>query len=344
LLGWDLPNNAWQLRRDASPLRAQAPRCRAPDGFFERLTGVGTGICGNWEDDDAEPSSPLSCASTTAAFSDDAIELLEGDANSNAEFVEVMEVMEVAPSEAIDQEDTRAWCADSCTSPRVGARGLVHQHNQSAADVAKLGLSLLPEAAAHSGRGAQCVVDQENGEKRIDAMPSDAAKTRLFIPTSEIKTSVAKKKMQTQQTATVRAGQVAQKRAPKRKLATMTLSDEEMIASLADCVSGPTTPAASGGGGLSAMADFGLVAALQGTLESSQTDMIGSEGMSDEELTAALAGCAGEASEVTSNDSIKEKHALPCPDMEHWNHSSSSYDEGAHDDGVLEMALFDSSE
>jgi len=306
---------------------------------------VGTGICGNWEDDAAEPSSPLSCASTTAAFSDDSIELLEGDANSNAEFVEVMEVMEVAPSEPIDQEDTRAGCVDSCTSPRVSERGRVHQHNQSAADAAKLGLSLLPEAAAHSGRGAQCVVGQENGEKRIDAVPSDAAESRLFIPTPEIKTSVAKKKMQTQQTATVRAGQLAQKRAPKRKLATMTLSDEEMIASLADCASGPTTPAASGGEGLSAMSDFDQVAALQGdALESSQTDMLGSEGMSDEELAAALAGCAGEATEVTTNDSSKEKHALPCPDMEHWNHSSSSYDEGAHDDGVLEMALFDSSE
>lgn len=317
--------------------------------FSETYGGACAGICGKWEDDD-EPSSPLSCASTTAAFSDDAIEL-EGDVNS---YVEVMEVMEVMEQECLeldgndlretdddaDQKATEVSVADIHESKRSGtATGRVHASEKDA-DAVKVELSL---DAAHVVRGPPIVVHQEQAETLTEIMPSDAAEPRLFIPIPEIKPSSAKSRMPTQQTAAVRAGQTAQKRAPKRKLVSITLSDEEMIASLAGCASGPTTPAAHiGEGSLAAMSDSDLMVALAAdAFPSSQPEPFDAEGMSDEELAAALAGCAGQD---TKDDGSKDRHGLPCPDLEHWNHSSSCYDEVSHDDGVLEMALFDSSE
>lgn len=322
------------------------------------------------DDFDESPSSPLSCASTTGAFSDDAVEA-EGDSNCIVEVMELAEyggtMLEVesdmVEASAVSAGDTTApiaWQpnrqvtnisatgiasgpghgsgAESASGTPAGPVGGAEKSkdpargHQIASDSVKVELELPPAVAMHGANGAQRVVNQGKGGTNVDIIPSDKAKPNIFIPGPAIQPTV---------TWTSRAQaprmQTKQKSA-KRKIAEVMLSDEEMIASLAGCASVPATPASTT---VASISDRDLVAALAAdAMHTAQPGAIGGDGasgMSDEELAAALAGCAG-ANHAAHSAAVADE-------LEPWMHASAgNYDELPQDDCGLELALFGSSE
>jgi len=199
--------------------------------------------------------------------------------------------------------------------------------HKSASDSVKVELALPPAVAPRVENGGHMFVHQGKGEMKVQNITSDKAEPNMFIPVPAIRPTVV---------GTSRAQ--AKQKSEKRKHAEVTLSDEEMIASLAGCASVPATPASSTA---ASMTDRDLVAALAAdamhTAQPGAIGVDGASGMSDEELAAALAGCAG-ANNATQSASVAEE-------MEPWMHASTgSYDEVPQDDCGLELALFDSSE
>ena len=352
---------------------------------------VCAGSCGKWEDDDDEPASPMSSAST-AAFSDDGPEL-EGGGKCSMD----MEAMHHEATEVLylddDQPTVKTYISDpdiitsstqNASTPAheqaqatlapapsaarktsANARATASKDSKASGKAVKLELELPPEAAAHVANGAHIVVHHEKGETRIEIIPPDTTQAHIFITAPiDIKTAATgtgKRKADAQNAHTGAAS--AQKKSAKRKLAV--LSDEEMIASLAGCASAASTPAAAP----SAPADFGddasdlsdsqLVAALAAdAIECSHADKFGGGGgddnlanldtMTDQQLAAALAGCAAEQHEQDGKE--RHKHVLTYPEMEHWNDADDCLGVGdalahaaahdsAHSDSVLEMVF-----
>ena len=332
--------------RDASLLLALLHR---PSLGHLDLAGSG----GKWDDFEGTPASPLSCASTTAAFSDDAVDL-ESDSH-----VEVMELAE-RESTMLELQDgyaavehagtpttkvTRVPSTSGHGEPKpvslVGASaaqesgfGSSRGHQTTSNGNIQLEVELPSAAAAHVANGAQLMVHQERGLTKIEIIPSEPGVPTIFIPVSGGQSSTAEHKHLLQARAPAAP---ARHKSAKRKHAAAMLSDEEMIASLAGCASMPTAPAGTAPA-MASMSDNDLVAALAAdAIQASQPGVIvrdTSSGMSDEELAAALAGCA------------QETQAAPLTqEIEPWGDASTcNYDDVPHDDGGLGLALFDSSE
>ena len=327
---------------DASLLLAllHRPSCGHLD-----LAGSG----GKWDDFEGTPASPLSCASTTAAFSDDAVDL---ESDGHVELMEVAErestMLELQDGDAAAEHagkpttqvmtsghgESRPVSLVAASAAQESGFGSSRGHQTTSNDNIQLEVELPPAAAEHVANGAQLRVHQERGLTKLEIIPSEPGAPTIFIPVSERQSSAAKHKHQLQ--ARAPAAPAGHKSA-KRKHAAAMLSDEEMIASLAGCASMQTTPAGTAPA-MASMSDNDLVAALAAdAIQASQPGVIASDtssGMSDEELAAALAGCA------------QEVQAAPLTqEIEPWGDASTcNYDDIPHDDGGLGLALFDSSE
>ena len=210
----------------------------------------------------------------------------------------------------------------------MGASGRGHQI--AGENTVKVELELPPNAAAHMVDGEQMVVHKEWGGSKPKIILADPCEPKMFIPVSGTKSGTVEQ--QSKQLNTARH------KAAKRKQTAVMLSDEEMIASLAGCASVPPTPASTATATeTSSVCDKDLVAALAAdAIHASQSGVMARDlasVMSDEEIAAALAGCA------------QQTQAPSAQDIEAWmNAPTCNYDDVPHDDGGLGLALFDSSE
>jgi hypothetical protein len=227
-------------------------------------------------------------------------------------------------------------------------------------------LELPPEAAAQVADGAHIVLHRDQAVKgvtQIEIVPSDQSQGRILIPIpSHTKGKIPSDAIPIPSTAAMPAASAAavettgcapqaarhrRIRAGQRQAAAM-MTDAEMIASLAGCAWLPPTPATTPAQPAVAwegdVSDRDLVAALAADAFASWQGAV--DEVSDEQLAAALAGCAAETAEQLADTQMKHAClAPPSPDMEHWSPGGADLEhddnpEIEHEDRVLEMALF----